>query len=196
MYLPMKKLRTTLVKRIDELKRRFYFTQPTSGITPHQEDKLRGLIVLCHAELEDYFESVAKTILDRGEMIWNTKKIANFNFANLLLRGKRADKPNLKPGMLLFKVVELYKYVIINNNGIKADNLHNLFWPLGYDDDDDFDSSFLAQLDSFGVQRGNIVHSSAKKAKQQLDQSSVYRDIDNILNALEGFERVIISKIT
>lgn len=195
MRLPMKKMRTTLDKRINELKRRFYFVQPTSGITPHQEDKLRGLIVLCHAELEDYFESVAKTILDSGEMIWNTKKIANYNFANLLLRGKHADKPNLKPGELLFKVVELYKYVIINNNGIKSSNIHNLFWPLGYDDND-FDASFLSQLDSFGVQRGNIVHSSAKKAVQQLDQRSVYRDIDNILSALVGFESVITSKIT
>lgn len=195
MRLPLKKFRNTLDKRIKELKKRFYFKQLESGTTAAQEDKLRAFIALCHAELEDYFESVAKCILEKSEEQWNTKKIANYNFANLLLRGKRPDKQDLDAGTLYFKVIDTYKSVIKNSNGIKTCNIHALFWPLGYNDDD-FEASFLAQLDSFGAQRGNIVHSSAKKAVQQLDQTSVYKTITDILTALESFESTISSKIT
>ena len=65
---------------------------------------------------------------------------------------------------------------------------------MGYEDSD-FDVSFLSQLDSFGVQRGKIVHSSAKKAVTALDQKTVLDMVDDITKALEDFETVILSKI-
>lgn len=195
MNLPLKNLRHSLNKRIKELKSRFRFIQSKSGITTAQEDKLRGLIVLCHAELEDYFESVAKLILNEGKSVWDTKSVANYNFASLLIRGKRAEKSNLDPGTLLHIILQSYESVITGNNGIKSSNIHDLFWPLGYNDED-FDSLLLSQLDSFGTQRGTIVHSSAKKAIQQLDKNSVYKVIDDIIIALKSFENTLLSKMT
>ena len=151
--------------------------------------------MLCHAELEDYFESVAKMIIDEGKRVWDSKKIANYNLASLLIRGEHADKSNLDSGTLLFKVLDLYNSVLTKNHGVKAENIHKMFWPLGYSNDD-FDSALLSQLDSFGTLRGSIAHLSAKKAVQQLDQSNVYNIVNIIVLALPDFEDVIKSKFT
>ena len=50
-----------------------------NGITSLQADRLRGLRLLCHAEFEDYFESVALRLLNAAEKKWLDKKIANYN---------------------------------------------------------------------------------------------------------------------
>ena len=37
-------------------------------ITNKQQDKLRGFVLLCHAEIEDYLESIALLLLDNAYM--------------------------------------------------------------------------------------------------------------------------------
>lgn len=189
----LKKYRVDLQKRIKAIKYHFRFTQKITGITPAQEDKLRGLIALCHAEIEDYFETVALTLFNDSVTKWQTKNIANYNLGAFFIRGERPDK-NLDLGSMLFQMKELYVDKVTKNHGIKQENIHKLFYPLGYEDND-FDASFLSQLDSFGVQRGKIVHTSAKKAATALDQKTVLDMIDDIIKALEDFEKVILSKI-
>ena len=71
----LKKYRVDLQKRIKAIKYHFRFTQKITGITPAQEDKLRGLIALCHAEIEDYFETVALTLFNDSVTKWQTKMI-------------------------------------------------------------------------------------------------------------------------
>ncbi len=189
----LKKYRVDLQKRIKAIKYHFRFTQKITGITPAQEDKLRGLIALCHAEIEDYFETVALTLFNDSVTKWQTKNIANYNLGAFFIRGERPDK-NLDLGSMLFQMKKMYVDKVTKNHGIKQENIHKLFYPLGYEDSD-FDVSFLSQLDSFGVQRGKIVHSSAKKAVTALDQKTVIDMVDDITKALEDFETVILSKI-
>ena len=189
----LKKYRVDLQKRIKAIKYHFRFTQKITGITPAQEDKLRGLIALCHAEIEDYFETVALTLFDDSVTKWQTKNFANYNLGAFFIRADRPDK-NLDLGSMLFQMKKMYVDKVTKNHGIKQENIHKLFYPLGYEDGD-FDVSFLSQLDSFGVQRGKIVHSAAKKAVTALDQKTVFDMISDIIKALEDFETVILSKI-
>lgn len=188
----LKTYRVNLQKRIKVLKHHFRFKQDINGITPAQEDKLRGLIALSHAEMEVYFETIALTLLDDSKAKWDMNKIVNYNLASLLIRGKRPDK-NLDIGSMVFKIIEIHHDIIINNHGIKIDNIHKLFKPLGYEDNT-FDTAFLSALDSFGVKRGTIVHGSAQRATLALDKQSVYNEIDSLVNGLVDFENAILKK--
>lgn len=189
----LKKYRVDLQKRIKAIKYHFQFKQRITGITPAQEDKLRGIIALCHAEFEDYFETIALTLFDDSVTKWQTKNIATYNLGAFFIRGEKPDK-NLDLGSMLFQMKKIYVDNVTKNHGIKQENIHKLFYPLGYEDTD-FDVSFLSQLDSFGIQRGKIVHSSAKKTVIALDQKTILDMIDNIIQALEDFEKVILSRL-
>ena len=189
----LKKYRVDLQKRIKAIKYHFRFTQKITGITPTQEDKLRGLIALCHAEIEDYFETIALTLFNDSMTIWQKEKYANYNLGSFFIRAERPEK-KLDLGSMLHHMKDMYVDKVTNNHGIKRENIHKLFYPLGYEDGD-FDASFLSQLDSFGVQRGQIVHTSAKKAATALDQKTVVDMVDDIIKALEGFEKTLLSKM-
>lgn len=185
--------RVNLVKRVKAIQSHFRFTQEITGIKPAQEDKLRGIIALCHAEIEDYFETVALILFENAESIWDDKKIANYNMAAFFIRGDRPNE-NLDLGSMFFHMKKAFMEKISKNHGIKQENIHKLFYPLGYEDKF-FDTALLSQLDSFGSQRGNIVHTSAQKAMQALDQKTVLDMINNIISLLPDFEGVILSKI-
>lgn len=189
----IKKYRVDLQKRIKAIKYHFRFTQKLTGITPTQEDKLRGVIALCHAEIEDYLETIALTLFKDSISKWQAKKYANYNLSSFFIRGQKPDK-NLDLGSMVFEMKRIYEKKVEDNHGINQENIHKLFYPLGYENDD-FSPAFLSQLDSFGGQRGRIVHTSAKKASVALDQKTVLDMIDDIVKALEDFETVILSKI-
>lgn len=181
-----------LEKRIAQIKKNFKFQQSINGITNLQEDRLRGLILLCHAEFEDYFESVALSLLKIAEEKWNNKKIANYNLAALFMWHEKFTKSETcetKAGMIIAD----FKKEVKNNNGIKEDNIRKLFGPLGYRIDE-FDATFISTLSSFGSTRGETAHTSAKKAQQSLDQSTEISRIDNLLSCISQFETVIFSK--
>ena len=66
---------TILEGRINQLKKHFDFKQGMSGPTARQEDRIRGFCLLCHAEFEDYFESIAKRIFESSFDYWKNNKI-------------------------------------------------------------------------------------------------------------------------
>lgn len=179
-----------LERRINQIKRNFKFSQSINGITSLQEDRLRGLILLCHAEIEDYFESIALRLLEIAERKWNNKKVANYNLASLFMWHEKFGK-NTSSETKSNKIINDYKFEVQHNHGIKEDNIKKLFIPLGYNIDD-FDAIFLSTLSSFGVARGVTAHTSAKKAQQSLDQNSELNRIDRLLEGIIEFEGVIL----
>lgn len=189
----LKEYRVDLEKRINLIIYHFRFTQELTGITPAQEDKLRGIVALSHAEIEDYFETVALSLYQDSIKLWNLKRTANYNLASLFMLSDRPGK-KLDPGNTLFKIKELYENSVNRSHGIKRENIHTLFYPLGYEEKD-FDPMLLSQLESFGSLRGSIVHTAANKAKNPLDQSTVIKMIQDILKLLPDFEETLLSKI-
>ncbi|MDR2903918.1 MAG: hypothetical protein LBU77_05375 [Clostridiales bacterium] len=178
-----------LEKRIKQIKHHFHFNQAINGITPLQSDRLRGLRLLCHAEFEDYFESTAIRLLDEAKKKWNAKKVANFNLASLFIWHEKiqtSDSSTTKA----YRITSDFEKSIKNNHGIQEKNIRALFEPLGYKTDD-FDSTFISDLSSFGKQRGETAHTSAKKTQQPLDLNTEISLIDRILQQIIDFEGVI-----
>ncbi|TJX13631.1 hypothetical protein E9840_08520 [Tissierella creatinini] len=181
---------TYLEKRINKLKRNFNFKQSINGITELQSDKLRGLILLCHAELEDYFESMAAKLLEEAEKKWKTRKVANYNLASLFIWNEKINTSGTCDTKAMKIITDFRSGNIKKNNGIKENDIKNLFEPLGYYLND-FDSTFLSTLSSFGSLRGEAAHTSVKKTQQLLDKNTEYMRIDNLLSGIADFEDVI-----
>lgn len=181
-----------LEKRISQIERNFKFNQSINGITNLQADRLRGLRLLCHAELEDYFESVALKLLTIAEKKWIEKKIANYNLSSLFIWHDRIDKNDTNDTKASMIIAD-YRKEIKSNHGIKEENIKKLFGPLGYKIDD-FDATFISTLSSFGALRGKTAHTSANKTQQPLDQNTELNRIRDLLSGIEDFEDVLNSK--
>lgn len=190
----IKASRIQLKKRILELKKNFSFTQGKDGPTKRQQDKLRGFVLLCHAELESYFENVATLLINNAYSLWLCKKISNYNLTCFLLRYKNKPTKTLKVDCEIFETKKNYINDISNNNGIKSDNIHKLFYCLGYNDDD-FSVTLISELSSLGVSRGEIAHLSSYKATSLVDKLTIYSQIDRIMDELVSFEECILSKL-
>ena len=181
-----------LEKRISQIEKNFKFNQSINGITNLQADRLRGLRLLCHAELEDYFESVALKLLTKAEKRWVEKKIANYNLSSLFIWHDKIDKNDTNDTKARMIIAD-YRKEIKSNHGIKEDNIKKLFGPLGYRTDD-FDSAFISTLSSFGALRGETAHMSANKTQQPLDQNTELKRIKDLLKGIADFEDVLNSK--
>ena len=181
-----------LEKRISQIERNFKFNQSINGITNLQAYRLRGLRLLCHAELEDYFESVALKLLTIAEKKWIEKKIANYNLSSLFIWHDRIDKNDTNDTKASMIIAD-YRKEIKSNHGIKEENIKKLFGPLGYKIDD-FDATFISTLSSFGALRGETAHTSANKTQQPLDQNTELNRIRDLLSGIEDFEDVLNSK--
>lgn len=186
--------RLRLNKRILELKKNFSFKQSKDGPTRKQQDKLRGFVLLCHAELESYFENVATLLINNAYTLWRNKKISNYNLTCFLLRYKNKPTKPLKVDCEIFETKKNFINDISNNHGVKGDNIHKLFNCLGYNDDD-FSVTLISELSSLGVSRGEIAHLSSYKATSLLDKLTIYSQIDRIMDELDGFEKCILSKL-
>lgn len=183
----------SLQLRIERVLKAFNFKQSLNGITSSQEDKLRGLRLLCHAEFEDHFENLAIFLVDNAFSEWQRQKIANYNLASLFVDSDKIhDGSNTQTKVN--KIISDYKKIVQKNNGIKQEDILKLFKPLGYCVSD-FDQTFLATLSSFGTLRGETAHTSALRAQQQLDKQTEIDRIKYILAELNGFETAIHSKI-
>ena len=179
----------SLEKRIFQLKKHFDFKQSISGITPLQSDRLRGFILLCHAEFEDYFESIALGLLKEAEEKWDNNRIANYNLASLFIYHEKINTSDVNTTKAK-KIISDYRQMVKDNHGIKEHNIKQLFEPLGYKMDG-FDATFLSTLSSFGAMRGETAHTSAKKVQQSLDKNTEMSRVDDILKGALEFERLL-----
>lgn len=179
----------SLEKRINQIEKHFNFQQSINGITPLQSDRLRGFILLCHAEFEDYFESVALRLLKEAEDKWDKNKIANYNLASLFIYHEKIT--NSDPSVTKAKkIIADYRQTVKDNHGIKEHNIKQLFEPLGYKMDE-FDATFISTLSSFGGMRGETAHTSAKKAQQSLDKNTEVSRVKDLLKGALEFEKVL-----
>lgn len=182
-----------LTKRIESIKKHFNFTPTISGLTDLQTDKIRGMLLLCHAEFEAHIEGLALLLVEDAYDKWNRTKKANRIMASLFVE---AEKINTKESIetKVGKIVSDYKIKIAkNNHGIKASNISTIFKPLGYDTDD-FDSAFIATIESFGTDRGLVAHTSAKSTTSMYDQATEINRIDTILQGILDFQEDLLKK--
>lgn len=184
-----------LNKRLMELKKHFvksFNTKSTSSLTKRQIDLCRAFRVLCHAEIEAYFENVALMLINNAKESWDTKKEANITITSLFAQYEKIEmKASLNTK--IHHVLSLFvKQQIKLNNGIKEKNIIDLFVPLGLDRDN-FDAAWLATLDSYGNKRGTTAHTSAK-TQQPIDVTTELNTLNYILIGIKDFE-VLVTRI-
>lgn len=158
--------------------------------------KCQAYVVFCHAEIQVYWEKVARRILQEAEGRWRKNKSVDRVIASLLAF-RRTDRvaipndPSQPPAVSDF--AEMIDYAILkqkeaidDNNGIKSANLANLLCPLGMMKDD-FSSTFLIQSDQTGKKRGEIVHKSSSVSLRTIRDpfSDEKGDIDKLLAEIE-----------
>lgn len=182
-----------LLTRIRRLEKNFDFQQNSRGISHKQEDHLKGFRLLCHAEFEDYFESIALRIFDESVDVWKKKNIANFQIASFFVEHERIESSD-NTLTKSFQIIQYYKKNIIDtNHGIKEQNIKKMYAPLGFEMKD-FDPILFAELDSFGKDRGESAHSSEKHTSVQLDKDTEFARVERLLGLIENFEQVIRNK--
>lgn len=186
----MKMARSILKRRINRLKERYHYVTGLKPPSREQQDDLRAFTLLCHAEMEEYFESVAESILARAKKKWDDGHKANYNLACLFLENK-IEKHESIPTKVEF-ICSNYRKTISKNNGVTRRNILALFGPLGYEEKD-FPEQLLLDLETFGQKRGGFAHLSFRTV--QIDsQDDIYNLVDRILDSLEEFESAIKNK--
>lgn len=175
--------------RIKTIQKNLDFKQSPSGITPQQTDKLRAIIVLSHAEIESYIEDLALMKIDKAETKWKKEKIADYSLAALFINNDKIDSRESSFTKSL-QLISEYRKIIQDNHGIKEHNIRNMFGKIGYKIED-FDSGFIANLESFGSERGAIAHTTAVKVTQQMDKATVVNKINDIVRDLKFFQQVV-----
>ena len=179
-------------KRIDTIIKTFDFKPNINGPTRRQSDKIRAIIVLCHAEIEDYIEYLATEIIENAEKRWIKKIIANQNLSALFIYSNIEKKDSFITKSR--QIISDFKKSIKNNHGIKENNIEKLFEPLGYSIKD-FDTSFMAILNSFGTLRGEIAHQSIRKTQTQLDKKTEVERIQAIVKEIDVFQKELWNKV-
>lgn len=154
----------SLQKQVDKLIGIFFDNKKSFSYEKSKyrsEQKYRSFVMLFHAEIEDYLEQVAISILRQAKKIWDNESILNNALANLLIlyyrkNGNAPQNRKLDSNeeiklkeiinfslrgkeikisdikKIIEKIIELQKDSInVFNHGIKWSNIERMLKPLG-----------------------------------------------------------------
>lgn len=192
-----------LERRLAEVEKRFLPRfNPTGSYSHAQYDGVRAYIVLAHAEIEHYLEETTREILKNSLAKWNSKRKAGVCIAALLHYDLRQLKPAAslaaqKPDESLDGSIQRLakaheKYLTQENHGIKEKNLLAMFLPVGLLESD-FDPVWLGTMNSFGVSRGTVAHSSGRRGfvKTPPDPKIIKSTVSDVMDGLRDLQEAI-----
>lgn len=188
-----------LKRRIDEIKANFSFfiEKYPQEINSRNQDLIKSFILLCHTELENYFENICKRIISHSKAIYD-RSVENGKLAfvlpsllNLSLMSERQfcenDQSHNTAKSRLEKLYTNYFATISNNNGIKEKDLKKLLPIIGIDMTI-VDDTLWSQLDAYGTKRGQIAHTTKKQIRRFREEID---SINNIILALEELDILV-----
>lgn len=188
MYRKTKKYRE-LISRAKEIQKHFvssFLDKDEMELSEREMDLCRGYKVLCHAEMEYYFEEIARIILNESLWNWRNNKKVTLPIVGLLANYEKVDT-NDSVSTKINKIANDYNNMISkNNHGIKEENLKKIFGNLGIDISE-LDAVWIAALSSYGSSRGTIAHTSAI-IQIPINIQEAVNETDFILQGIEGFE--------
>lgn len=151
--------------------------EPTGLYSEEEYTRTLAYRVMAHAEFEAYFEDrvreIYRSAMDALEERGIISKVITCMIAftsvefdeipttkrptqqNQLAKWDRKTKLSGK----IAKCANHMHHVLENNHGIKEENLLKLLLPIGIEVDD-IDDTWLADMNSFGEERGSIAHTS------------------------------------
>lgn len=161
-------------RRLSQLETRITFLErnilpsasSTGSYTKIQQDLIRSYVLLVHAEIEAYFEDVAREKVRRALSNWmSTRKKSSCLKAVLAYSGnelsyeKEIKNNSNNISFRLNKAANHFMALIQKNHGIKENNLLSILIPLGIELSD-IDPVWLSTMEAFGNLRGTIAHNS------------------------------------
>jgi len=198
-----------LTKELNRLRKQF-LPRKFSEINEYSERQLAltfAYRVFAHAEIESYLEDrVWHTVLTAKNSWDNQGKAGRVLLCVIAFSGQEMENPpdtitplkgnknvsldKLKITKKIDIVIRCFKSVIDQNHGIKETNLLKLLLPIGIDSDD-LDKVWLANMNTFGEERGEIAHSSAIKTKKPPNPADELERVKQIIQELEKVDQLI-----
>lgn len=197
-----------LERRIRELRKHLLPNafSSTGTYTERVHDRARGFRVLVHAEIEAYLEEMAAEIVGKKIKEWDTSSKPSYAIISLLaayhagwvmdeneesiFSPDKRKKPKEKIQEIVTRAHEQYRATIIGqNNGIKVDDLKAIFLPLGVDFDT-VDQTWLANMNTYGTDRGKIAH-QAKRAQTQIDPKTEKDTVYALKAGIKEFDKAL-----
>lgn len=188
-----------LSARIEDLVKRFvdfdipYDRYPNS----HELDMIASFKLLVHAEFETFIETRILDTVGRGVAIWKSDKRMTRVLFGLILRWypffEREKNPYASPQTfsdvsdLLETLARKAEREISENNGVKREAFSRLCYSAGILVDD-LSPVFLAALESYGRNRGDIAHNAIGKVKTLNDPRVEASDARQIVELLGQFD--------
>lgn len=181
---------------------------PIGDYSDRQLDRARGYRLLVHAEIESYLEDISKDTVTNSIREWksngkpSTVLIAflasyhsswnvNDKINNEEIIRIAQSRKNIKDSVS--EVIDLAQKQFIKkikkNHGIKDNNFKMLILPTSIDIDK-LDTTWLTNLDNFGIKRGEIAHKT-KKATSLINPKDEYTSVKGLLAGLETLDRQI-----
>ena len=188
-----------LKKREIELHDRFILKSHIVRLSRSFENDLsRSYLFLCHAEIENFLESLAKESALAIFKRYERGKVSPALFslvATQLRQNAEVDVDALginakiergnwgkKHPLWAKEACGFLHNIVSNNKGVRQENITKMFCPLGLDVTK-LDQSFLANLDDLGSKRGEIAH-NGPGLKASLPGTSYKALIDQVLEGL------------
>ena len=180
---------------------------PTGEYSKRVLDRASAYRLLVHAEIEFFIETISSEVVLKKTKSWNkSKKASNVIISlmaayhtgfdidepdNELMSPKSRPKLDENVDKIIEKSTQQYLNKNNANNGIREKNIKTLFLPIGvlYKD---LDSTWLADISSFGSDRGEVAHKS-EKVRQSIDPKMEYDRVKNLLLGLAKLDRMILN---
>jgi hypothetical protein len=185
--------------RMDELRSHLLFFLPAPPLSKttysaQELDLTRSYIVLAHAEIEAYCEDLVVATINRARQPYTAKQKITPVLRKIIAyyigkHRKSWSEVTLPSSGVVDAAFESYTSTIRENHGVKRENLERLLYPLGVAEPS-LNATWLAQMDSFGSNRGAWAHRSIR-AINPPDPSSELATVNQLLQGLLQVDRLV-----
>lgn len=136
----------------------------SGNYTKKEKDLIRGYILLVHAEIEAYFEDIAKQVVFTAKSKWTTERQKSNCLLSIMAFCSHEIKWENDPHKndiehRINRTTAHYTNGLNSNHGIKSNNIKNILFPIGIEESQ-LDQTWLNTMDDFGAKRGSIAHST------------------------------------
>jgi RiboL-PSP-HEPN len=190
---------TDLKHRLEELRDNLLSFLPPppqskTSFSPKELDLTSSYIVLVHAEIESFCEDLVKEKVTKAIGEFTRKKRVTPILRRMIVHyvvksGKSwSDVRNPTPATV-HSASQSHRETVSKNNGVKQSNLEKLLFPLGLTELAS-DATWLAQMDSFGTNRGSRAHRSTR-ALNPPDPATELANVNQMLEGLLKLDRML-----
>lgn len=177
---------------------------PIMEFNEPDKDIFTLIVILAHAELENYFEDIAYEIVHKSTAkFFKTGEIDN-PLANLMFRmnGNEHFRKHIKlhesknVNNYIDKITDIYStYVLKANHGITFEKVYWIFQSIGKDKlYKDFNDDMYLVIDDLKAIRGKYVHTSIRyRIQEEINPKSFDKNLNEIVQKIQLFDESLIT---